>query len=138
VLLLVISTVIHFYTVCHLTAVTALKLMDAEFEAVSASLKVPMWKTFFRVTVPIALPAILDISVHYFVNAMTTVSAVVFFYSVHTTLASVAVLNMGDGGDVAPAVAMAMMIFYTSAAVKLMHVAATRGLLTRTQAWRRR
>ncbi len=136
--ILVISTIIHFYTVCHLTAVTALKQMDAEFEAVSASLKVPVWKTFFRVTVPIALPAILDISVYYFVNAMTTVSAVVFLYSVHTTLASVAVLNMDDAGDVAPAAAMAMMIFYTSAAVKLLHAAATRGLLTRTQAWRRR
>jgi iron(III) transport system permease protein len=69
---------------------------------------------------------------------MTTVSAVVFLYSVHTTLASVAVLNMDDAGDVAPAAAMAMMIFYTSAAVKLLHAAATRGLITRTQAWRRR
>ena len=136
--ILVISTVIHFYTVCHLTAVTALKQMDPEFEAVSASLKVPVWKTFLRVTVPIAMPAILDISVYFFVNAMTTVSAVVFLYSVHTTLASVAVLNMDDAGDVAPAAAMAMMIFYTSAAVKLLHAALTRGLLVRTQAWRRR
>lgn len=136
--ILVISTIVHFYTVCHLTAVTALKQMDPEFEAVSSSLKVPVWRTFLRVTVPIALPAILDISVYFFVNAMTTVSAVVFLYSVHTTLASVAVLNMDDAGDVAPAAAMAMMIFYTSAAVKLLHAAATHGLLTRTQAWRRR
>jgi iron(III) transport system permease protein len=136
--ILVISTVIHFYTVCHLTAVTALKQMDAEFEAVSASLKVPVWRTFLRVTVPIAMPAILDISVYYFVNAMTTVSAVVFLYSVHTTLASVAVLNMDDAGDVAPAAAMAMMIVYTSAGVRLLHAAATRGLLLRSQAWRRR
>ncbi len=30
----------------HLTAVTALKQIDAEFEAVSASLKVPFWRTF--------------------------------------------------------------------------------------------
>ncbi len=76
--ILVISTIIHYYTSSHLTAVTALKSIDNEFEAVSASLKVPLYKTFFRVTVPVCLPAILDIARYFFVNAMTTVSAVVF------------------------------------------------------------
>jgi hypothetical protein len=51
---------------------------------VSASLKVPFWRTFFRVTVPVCLPAMLDISRYLFVNAMTTVSAVVFLYSPNT------------------------------------------------------
>ena len=37
---------IHYYTSSHLAAVTALKSLDGEFEAVSASLKVPFWKTF--------------------------------------------------------------------------------------------
>ena len=52
----------HFYTTGHLTAVTALKALDDEFEAVSASLKVPFCKTFWRVTVPICTPALLDIA----------------------------------------------------------------------------
>ena len=59
--ILVLSTIVHYYTSSHLTAVTALKALDAEFESVSASLKVPFYKTFFRVTVPVCLPAILDI-----------------------------------------------------------------------------
>ena len=37
--LLVICTVVHFYTVAHLTALTALKQMDTEFESVAASLE---------------------------------------------------------------------------------------------------
>ena len=136
--ILVVCTVVHFYSVPHLTALTALKQIDPEFETVSASLKVPVWRTFLRVTVPVALPAILDIAMYFFVNAMTTVSAVVFLYSADTTLASVAVLNMDDAGDIAPAAAMAMMIFYTSAAVRLAYAGVTRGLLARSQAWRRR
>jgi len=68
---------------------------------------------------------------------MTTVSAVVFLYSADTTLASVAVLNMDDAGDIAPAAAMAMMILYTSAVVRMLHALLTRGLQTRMQAWRR-
>ncbi|TVR99392.1 MAG: putative 2-aminoethylphosphonate ABC transporter permease subunit [Rhodospirillales bacterium] len=136
--ILVLSTIVHYYTVSHLTAVTALKQLDPEFESVSASLKVPAYRTFFRVTLPVCTPAALDVSVYFFVNAMTTVAAVVFLYGPNTTLASVAVLNMDDAGDIAPAAAMAMMIVYTSITVKLLHWLVTRGGLARTQAWRRR
>ncbi len=136
--ILVLCTVVHYYTVPHLTALTALKQLDAEFEAVSQSLKVPFYKTFTRVTFPVCLPATLDISIYLFVNAMTTVSAVVFIYGPDTALASVAVLNMDDAGDIAPAAAMAMMIVYTSAGVRILYGLATRGLRRRTQAWRTR
>ncbi len=136
--ILVINTVSHFYTVSHLTSVTALKQLDAEFEAVSASLKVPFYVTFWKVTVPVCLPAILDISIYMFVNAMTTVSAVIFLYSTDTKLASVAVVNMDDAGATAAAAAMAMMIVYTSAGVRAVNALLTAGLRRRTQAWRRR
>ena len=136
--ILVIATVVHFYTVSHLTAITALKQMDPEFESVSASLKAPFYKTFARVTVPVCLPAVFDISIYLFLNAMTTVSAVIFLYSSDTTLASVAVLNMDDAGDTAPAAAMAMMIAYTCAGMRIVHILLTRGINAKTQAWRTR
>ena len=136
--ILVVSTVTHFYTVGHLTALTALKQIDGEFEPVASSLRQPFYRLFSRVTVPVCLPAILDISIYLFVNAMTTVSAVVFLYSTHTALASVAVLNMDDAGDIAPAAAMGMMIFYTNAAARLLHLFASRRILGTTQAWRGR
>ncbi len=134
--ILVICTVTHFYTVSHLTAVTALKQMDREFESVASSLKQPFYKLLFKVTFPVCLPATLDISIYLFVNAMTTVSAVIFLYSPDTTLASIAVLNMDDAGDVAPAAAMGMMIFYTNVAARLIHIFITRKLMIKTQAWR--
>ena len=67
---------------------------------------------------------------------MTTVSAVVFLYSSKTNLASVAVLNMDDAGDIAPAAAMGMMIFYTNAAVRIVYVILTKNILVRFQKWR--
>ena len=134
--ILVICTITHFYTVSHLTALTSLKQIDNEFEHVSSSLKQPFYKTFLRVTVPISLPAIFEIGIYFFVNAMTTVSAVVFLYSSKTTLASVAVLNMDDAGDIAPAAAMGMMIFYTNAAVRIVYVLITKKILVRFQNWR--
>jgi iron(III) transport system permease protein len=136
--ILVVNSLAHFYTVGHLTATTALKQLDPEFEAVSASLKVPIVRTFWRVTVPVCLPAILDIAVYLFVNAMTTVSAVIFIYGADTKLASVAVVAMDEAGRTASAAGMAMMIVATSAGVKLLQVLISRFLLARTQAWRTR
>ena len=92
--LLTLCTIVHFYTTGHLTAVTALKALDAEFESVSASLKVPFYKTFWRVTLPICTPALVDIARYFFINAMTTISAVVFLYSSETKVASIAILNL--------------------------------------------
>ncbi|MFI5001949.1 MAG: putative 2-aminoethylphosphonate ABC transporter permease subunit [Reyranellales bacterium] len=136
--ILVINTVAHFYTVGHLTATTALKQIDPEFEAVSASLKVPVWRTFLRVTAPICLPAILDIAIYLFVNAMTTVSSVIFLYAPDTKIASVAALNIEEAGTTAAAAALCIVIVVTSAAVKALHLIADRFLLGRLQAWRRR
>ena len=136
--ILVVNTVGHFYTVCHLTAVTALKQVDNEFEAVSASLKVPFYKTFWRVTVPVCLPAILDIAAYYFINAMTTVSAVIFLYSSDTKLLSIAAVNTDDAGNTAAACAMGTMIVMVSATARVVQLIAARTLHARTQAWRNR
>jgi iron(III) transport system permease protein len=137
-ILLVVNTVAHFYTVAHITATTALKQIDPEFEAVSASLKVPFWRTFARVTVPISLPAILDIAVYLFVNALTTVSAVIFLYGSGTKLASIAVVHMDEAGAIASAAAMATMIMLTAVIAKAVHLAVDRVVFARLQAWRRR
>jgi iron(III) transport system permease protein len=136
-LILAASTIVHYYTSSHLAAVTALKALDNEFEAVSASLKVPFYKTFFRVTVPVCLPAILDIARYLFINAMVTISAVVFLYSPDTKLASIAIINLDEAGEIGPAAAMSTLIVATSATICLIYAAATRWLLGRTQAWRK-
>ncbi len=57
----------------------------------------------------------------------------VFLYSAKTTLASVAVLNMDDQGDLAFAAAMAMMIAYTCGGARILHMIVTRGIVGRTK-----
>lgn len=136
--ILVLNSMTHFYTVCHLTATTAIRQLDPEFEAVTASLRVPVWRTFLRVTVPICMPAILDILVYLFVNAMTTVSAVIFLYGPDTKPASVAVVQMDEAGQASAAAAMAVTILTATTLLKLMQVAAGGIVDRRTQAWRRR
>ncbi|HET7874254.1 MAG TPA: putative 2-aminoethylphosphonate ABC transporter permease subunit [Methylomirabilota bacterium] len=133
--ILIVSNVIHYFTVGFLTATAALKQMDAEFEAVSASLGVPFYRTFWRVTVPIALPSIVAISMYFFLNAMVTLSAVVFLVAPGTELAAVAVLLMDDAGDTAQAAAMSVLIVAIGLGVRFLYWLAMRGVTRRTQAW---
>lgn len=134
--LLTLCTIVHFYTTGHLTAVTALKSLDDEFEAVSASLKVPFFKTFWRVTLPICTPALVDIARYFFINAMTTISAVVFLYSPETKVASIAILNLDEAGEMGAAAAMAVLIGIASTIATLLFMGLGWWVNKNTQAWR--
>jgi iron(III) transport system permease protein len=133
--ILVISNLIHYFTVPFLTATTSLKQMDGEFENVSASLGVPFYRTFWRITVPLALPSIIAISMYFFLNAMVTLSAAVFLVAPGTELAAVAVLLMDDSGDTAQAAAMSVLIIGLGLGVRLLYALVMRGVTRRTQAW---
>lgn len=134
--LLVLCCVMHYYTVGHMTLLTSLKQLPRELEQVASSLRIPAWKAFWRVTLPVCLPALLEVFIYLFVNAMTTTSAVIFLYAGDSIPASVAVLNMEDSGNTAAAAAMATLILLAAAGVKLLEHLASRALLQRTQRWR--
>ncbi|CAI3101864.1 Putative 2-aminoethylphosphonate transport system permease protein PhnU [Acinetobacter calcoaceticus] len=134
--ILVISTIVHYYTVPHLTLTNAIKQIPLQLDQAAESLGTTKWKTFWKVYLPMCFPALCDVSVYIFVNAMTTVSAAIFLYSPDTSLAAVAVLNMDDAGDTVAAVAMSILILTTSCVVKLVHWLFTRKIMARSQQWR--
>ncbi|AUM26693.1 putative 2-aminoethylphosphonate ABC transporter permease subunit [Acinetobacter pittii] len=134
--ILVISTIVHYYTVPHLTLTNAIKQIPLQLDQAAQTLGTSKWKTFWKVYLPMCFPALCDVSVYVFVNAMTTVSAAIFLYSPDTSLAAVAVLNMDDAGDTVAAVAMSILILTTSCGVKLIHWLFTRKIMARSQQWR--
>ncbi|MCS7460961.1 putative 2-aminoethylphosphonate ABC transporter permease subunit [Paenibacillus doosanensis] len=136
--ILVLVNIVHFYAVPFLTASTALKKLDKEFELVSESMNVPFYKTLFRVTIPMSLPAIMEMAMYYFVNSMVTVSAVIFLYAPDLKPAAIAIVNMDDAGDIAPAAAMSVLIVAVNVAVRLLYEAGTFRLRRRMEAWQRK
>ncbi|EKP67202.1 Fe3+ ABC transporter permease [Acinetobacter baumannii] len=133
--ILVISTIVHYYTVPHLTLTNAIKQIPLQLDQAAQTLGTSKWKTLWKVYLPMCFPALCDVSVYIFVNAMTTVSAAIFLYSPDTSLAAVAVLNMDDAGDTVAAVAMSILILTTSCVVKLIHWLFTRKIMARSQQW---
>ena len=108
--ILVLANVVHFYSVPFVTASSALKKHDKDYENVADSMRIPLWKSFTRVIVPLSLPAILEIFLYYFMNSMVTVSAVVFLYSAQFKVASIAITHMEEAGDIAQAAAMSLLM----------------------------
>ncbi|MBN1969686.1 MAG: putative 2-aminoethylphosphonate ABC transporter permease subunit [Candidatus Delongbacteria bacterium] len=119
--ILVISNIVHFYSVSFMTATSALKKLDKEYETVSKSMGVPFYKTFFKVTAPLSFNAITEIAIYFFVNSMVTVSAVIFLYSSHLKLASISVVDMEDAGDTQQAAAMSILILITNIIIKIIY-----------------
>ncbi|GHV86215.1 phosphonate ABC transporter permease [Spirochaetia bacterium] len=119
--ILVLSNILHYFSVPYLTAAGALKKLDSEFETVAESMKIPRRQTFFRVTVPLSLPAILEIGMYYFVNAMVTVSALVFLYSANFKIASIAITHMEEAGDISQAAAMSLLILCFNIVIRLVY-----------------
>ena len=119
--IMVLANVIHFYSISFLTANTALKKLDKEFERVSLSMGIPWYKTFSNVTFPMCLESILEIFFYYFVNSMVTISALVFLYISSLNLLSIAVINLDDTGEIAKASAMSIVILLTNIIIKIIY-----------------
>lgn len=129
--IIVLANLIHFYSVPFSTATTALKRLDREFESVSESLGVPFYRTLWRVTVPLCVPAICEMWVYFFVNSLVTVSAVVFLYSPVSPIASVMIVSMQGAGQTAAAAAACMLLLFINLIVRLIYEVIRKYVLSR-------
>ena len=116
--IMVISNIVHMFSVTYITATTALKKLDSEYENVADSMAVPFYQVFLHVSMPMSLPAILEIIMYYFVNTMVTISALVFLYTVRNQPMALAILNMDENGDYAAAAAMSLVILLINVIVR--------------------
>ena len=133
IVILVVANILHYFSVPFLTASGCLKKLDKEYESVSDSMNVPRWKIFLRVSVPLSLPAILEIFMYFFVNAMVTVSAVVFLYSAHFKVASVAIIHMEEAGNFGQAAAMSLLILLINVLVRVLYEVAIKAIKSRNE-----
>ena len=134
--LLVACNVVHFFGVSFLSATTALRQLDPEFEQAAATLGVPAWRLCMSVTMPWSAPALLEIATYQFVSAMTTVSAVIFLRPADLHLASVSVVHLDEAGLTQAAAAMCALILLTNLAARAVLEVAGAWLGRRTRRWR--
>ena len=124
--ILAFNSIIHFYTVSHLACAGGLARLDPQYEKVGATLGRSRFGTFLRVILPLQKNTLMDVLFYFFVNALTTISAVVFLYAPDTIPASVAILQMADTGRIAEASAMGTLILMTALTARIVVTALSR------------
>lgn len=134
--IMIFCTTIHLFSVTYVTASTALKKLDREYENVAESMSIPFWRVFTRVSLPMCINAVLEIFMYFFVNSMVTVSAVVFLYTAQSKPVAIAILNMDDNGDYAAAAAMSILIFLINVAVRTIYEFVNAALVKRLNRWK--
>ena len=83
-LLIIICNVVHFFSTPYLMMKSSLGKMNASWET-TAMLMGDSWaKTILRIVTPNALSTIIEVFSYYFINAMVTISAVIFIAGART------------------------------------------------------
>ena len=83
-LLIILCNVVHYFSTPYLMMKNSLEKMNDSWETTAMLMGDNWFKTIFRVVTPNALPTILEVFSYYFVNAMVTVSAVIFIAGART------------------------------------------------------
>lgn len=118
-LLLVVNTLVHLYTVPNLTVTSALSAMNPQYETVGKSLGAGTMTTLRWVILPLSALSLKEVFVYLFASAVTTISAVVFLYNPQTMVAAVAAIDLIDSGFISEGAAMSTLIFLSALAVRV-------------------
>ena len=119
---LTLNTTIHLFSVVFLTFSIHFHQMPKQYEQVGESTGVSPLQTIRRVIIPLSIPTGLEVFFFLAINAMTTISAVIFLYSPETILASISILHMEESGAIASAAAMGTIIFLTCLVFRGIHL----------------
>lgn len=83
-IIIIICNVVHFFSSPYLMMKNSLTKMNGSFETTAKLMGDSWFKTIIRVITPNAISSILEVFSYYFINAMVTVSAVIFIAGART------------------------------------------------------
>jgi iron(III) transport system permease protein len=135
--LMVVCTIAHFYTVPHLMVVGTLMRTDPEIDMAARALQSTPASTARRIHLPMLLPTMIDVFGYFFVNAMTTVSALIFLFTANSRVGAIAVVNLLEGSRYGQAAALAVLIMLISVVATALQIVLRAFILGR-QPWRRK
>ncbi|RIN36315.1 ABC transporter permease subunit, partial [Staphylococcus succinus] len=87
-LIIIISIIVHYYTTPFLMAKSALEKLDPSWDITSVLMRDSWGGTIFKIILPNMKATIIEMINYYFINAMVTISGVIFLVSTSTQLVS--------------------------------------------------
>lgn len=116
--ILIFANIVHYFATPYQMMKDSLTKMNASWET-TAKLMGDSWlKTIVRIVTPNAWPTILQVFGYYFVNAMVTISAVVFLTGAHTMVVTTQISSLQHTADFDSIFALSLLILAINLAVK--------------------
>lgn len=82
--LMILCNIVHYFSTPYLMMKNSLSKMNASWETTAMLMRDSWFKTILRVVTPNALSSLLEVFSYYFINAMVTISALVFISGART------------------------------------------------------
>ncbi|MEK5230951.1 ABC transporter permease subunit [Lysinibacillus sp. FSL K6-0232] len=118
-LIIIACNIMHFFTTPYLMAKNSLQKMDPTWEVTAALLKDSWLKTVVRIILPNIKSTIYQMFSYYFLNAMVTVSGVIFLVSTKTMLVSTRIKELQHFAKYTDIFVLSIFILCTNLIVKL-------------------
>lgn len=118
-LIIILSNIVHFFTTPYMMAKNALQKMDISWEITGQLLQDSWFKTVYRVILPNSIRTIYGMLSYYFLNAMVTVSGVIFIVSTNTMLVSTRIKELQHFAKYTDIFILSLFILATNLVVKM-------------------
>lgn len=119
-LIIIISIIVHYYTTPFLLAKSALEKLNPSWDITSALLQDSWFNTIFKVIIPNMKSTIIEMANYYFINAMVTISGVIFLVSTSTELVSTQINQLQHFNRFTDIFILSILICLTNIVVRLM------------------
>jgi len=118
--ILALCNIVHFFATPYLMAKNSLSKMNPSWETTGELLGDGWLKTVCRVLLPNSLSTIIEMFGYYFVNAMVTISGVIFLVSAQTSLAASKIKELQHFAKFNEIFVLSMFLFFTNLLVKML------------------
>ncbi len=118
--ILVIANLVHFLATPYLMSTTALSKMNAGWETTGLLMGDSWFKSVRRIIVPNAKTTLIQMFETYFINAMVTISAIVFLTGTQTMVLTTRIKELQYFERFDAIFVLSLFIFFTNVAAKLL------------------
>lgn len=118
-IILIICNIIHYFSTPYLMIKNSLSKMNASWETTGMLMGDSWTKTIFRVVIPNSWSTVFEMFSYYFINAMVTISAVIFIVGARTMVVTTKIKQLQHFGDFEQIFVLSLLILATNLAVKL-------------------
>ena len=116
--ILIICNIVHYFSSPYLMMKSSLEKLNASWETTARLMGDSWLKTVVRIITPNAVSTLLEVFCYFFVNAMVTVSAVIFLASTRTMIITAKIKELQHFANFNEIFVLSVLILITNLAVK--------------------